>query len=738
MAFSFGQPSGTSASSSGGLFGTSGATGQSSGGLFGSSGANNSGTTGGSLFGNAGATGGAAGTGNTGTGWSFGQNSNTQNTGSTANASGGLFGQKPNTQNTGSAGNSSGGLFGQTSTTPNTGSTGNTTGGIFGQASTTQNTGATGNTSGGLFAGGSTGGNIFGNNAGSSSQAPGTPGQPATSKPSLFGSTTPAASGPTNFFGNPSTTPAGQPPANSIFGASTGGATSQPQATSKPAFSFGPTPAATSSTTSTTPAPTSNLFGGQGQQAPAGGLFAPKPSSTPASTGGGLFGQQPANAASQPASTGGLFAPKSDASSTTPAPASSNPFGGFKLSGGGASGSKEGPSDDSKKPSENNQSSTSGSGFPSFGSKDKPAFSFPTSSQEQPPSSQPASSAPAFGGIFAKPNAPASQTTDKPKTGFFSQTSTSASQPSATGTAPAPTFNLGATQPQASSTTSTTAAPAASAPAPGLFNLGGSTANAAGTTSTTKGPSTFTASTAGPAATAQSRLRNKTMDEILTRWASDLTRYTKEFKAHAETIAHWDQIIVDNSAKIDKLYIKTRTCEKQTMSVEMQLTAVENQQNELEAWLNKYENDVDEMLAKDGPTQNELGGPDLERERTYKLAEKLGERLDDMGRDLQSMIEEVNAANAGLGKSSKADEPVSVTSLISSVPLTCSQITQIVKILNSHLSQLQAIDQGTSALQMKVSAAQKAASGMNYMNGGLNGDNRAAVDDFYRSYMGRR
>ena len=89
------------------------------------------------------------------------------------------------------------------------------------------------------------------------------------------------------------------------------------------------------------------------------------------------------------------------------------------------------------------------------------------------------------------------------------------------------------------------------------------------------------------------------MDEILTRWATDLTKYTKEFKAHADTLARWDQKIVDNSSKIDKLYVKTRTCEKQTMSVEMQLTAVENQQAELEAWLSKYETDVDEMLAKE-------------------------------------------------------------------------------------------------------------------------------------------
>lgn len=42
----------------------------------------------------------------------------------------------------------------------------------------------------------------------------------------------------------------------------------------------------------------------------------------------------------------------------------------------------------------------------------------------------------------------------------------------------------------------------------------------------------------------------------------------------------------------------------------------------------------------------------------YKLAEKLSERLDDMGKDLTSMIEEVNGASATLSKTSKADEPV--------------------------------------------------------------------------------
>lgn len=94
----------------------------------------------------------------------------------------------------------------------------------------------------------------------------------------------------------------------------------------------------------------------------------------------------------------------------------------------------------------------------------------------------------------------------------------------------------------------------------------------------------------------------------------------------------------------------------------MQLSAVENQQTELEGWLAKYEADVDAMLAKEGGTKNELGGPDQERERTYKLAERLSERIDDIGRDLSSMVDEVNAANASLSRNGKGDEPVSLHS----------------------------------------------------------------------------
>jgi nuclear pore complex protein Nup62 len=139
-------------------------------------------------------------------------------------------------------------------------------------------------------------------------------------------------------------------------------------------------------------------------------------------------------------------------------------------------------------------------------------------------------------------------------------------------------------------------------------------------------------------------------------------------------------------------------------------------------------------------------------EESYKLAEKLSERLDEMNKDLTSMIEEVNNASSTLSKTNKTDEPVSCPFfpnwhlMCMGNFLTSIQISQIVRILNSHLSQLQMIDQGTTELQSKVSAAQKSGQslgsrlgGYGYNGGGSNdGVGGSAVDDFYRSYMGRR
>jgi len=157
------------------------------------------------------------------------------------------------------------------------------------------------------------------------------------------------------------------------------------------------------------------------------------------------------------------------------------------------------------------------------------------------------------------------------------------------------------------------------------------------------------------------------MDDIIGRWATDLTKYQKEFQDQAAKVAAWDRLLVENGEKIQKLYATVYEAEKQNGEIERQLTAVEGQQEELTAWLDRYEGEIDGIFEKE--LGGQLQGPDQEREKTYKLAEKLTERLDEMGRGLGSMIEAVNDATNTLSKTGNADDPVSFFSQVHSIRL---------------------------------------------------------------------
>jgi nuclear pore complex protein Nup62 len=74
------------------------------------------------------------------------------------------------------------------------------------------------------------------------------------------------------------------------------------------------------------------------------------------------------------------------------------------------------------------------------------------------------------------------------------------------------------------------------------------------------------------------------------------------------------------------------------------------------------------------------------------------------------------------------------------------QLSQIVRVLNSHLQQLQVIDAGTAALGAKIDAAKKESSrlgGAIGHGGSINGNGWHGVggdpaEEFYKSFMGRR
>ncbi|KAK1020714.1 FG-nucleoporin nsp1 [Friedmanniomyces endolithicus] len=128
-----------------------------------------------------------------------------------------------------------------------------------------------------------------------------------------------------------------------------------------------------------------------------------------------------------------------------------------------------------------------------------------------------------------------------------------------------------------------------------------------------------------------------------------------------------------------------------------------------------------------------VGGVDGERERTYKTAEACSSRLTDMRHSLTDMIEEINSASSKLGSGSSQQQQQAQQSH-GQTNGSGDPLADIVRVLNSHLAQLQAIDTGASELQGRVAAAQKEARGL----GESSGRGQSWVEGFGKSYLGRR
>lgn len=144
--------------------------------------------------------------------------------------------------------------------------------------------------------------------------------------------------------------------------------------------------------------------------------------------------------------------------------------------------------------------------------------------------------------------------------------------------------------------------------------------------------------------------------------------------------------------------------------------------------MDRYESEVDALLEQAGLGEGN-GGVDAERQATYQAAENCSERLTEMNQSLTAMIEGINEASTKLSTSSKksgtdgGEDPLS----------------QIVRVLNSHLAQLQVIDSGAADLGKRVERAKVEAgvAGSRLGGGGVRGG-EGLVEGFGQSYLGRR
>ncbi|RUS19190.1 Nsp1-like C-terminal region-domain-containing protein [Endogone sp. FLAS-F59071] len=526
-------------------------------------------------------------------------------------------------------------------------------------------------------------------------------------------------------------------------------------------FGNTPTKLATATTTATTTTPSlfssgGFSFGGSGAPAPAGGggLFstqqtgsalptsnqippgtAPNPlmwnQSQQTTTGASTISAQaqasaPASATgfsgfglggSAASSTASIQFPKlignRTAATTTAATASDNLFGRGYTSSTGLFGSAPTPSttapvssslfgSNTTAPSSNNffgaaaTSTTAPSSTSLFGAS--------TTSTTAPPSTS------LFGASTTSTAAPPSTnlfgasttSTTAPSTSLFGASTTSTTAPSSTslfGTSSTNTLGSGlkltttSMTPPTTATTAATTTTAAAAP-----SLTTTTAAAPALTTTPATPATSASASASVSAPVPSSLKNKTMEDIVNKWTTDLNTYTREFHRQAAEVAEWDMVLITNGNKISKLYAEVLQAEGAQSTIDHNLDYIEQQQQELANVLEEYEGHIrgifDQSSSNAG--QSGVGGPegtqpaDEEREKAYDLAESLNKQLDEMGKGLGVMIEEINKMGGPSGGGTGGDEDGE------------DAVAQIVKILNAHLTSLQWIDNTSMSLQQKV------------------------------------
>lgn len=510
-----------------------------------------------------------------------------------------------------------------------------------------------------------------------------------------FGGTSTTESKPPAFSFGGSTTPAAQPPAN-LFG-------SKPAATGSSGLFGQGNPGSQGATTTPTQAPaTGGLFGAakpaaatgfsfgkpaENAEAPKTGGFsfgkpaeAPKPSgfsfgkpaeSTEAPKAGGFSFGKPAENTEAPKPSGFSFGKPAE---TTEAPKT----GGFSFG----------------KPAENAEAPKAGGfsfGKPAEAPKEAPkpsGFSFGKPAEN--------AEAPKAGGFsFGKP----AENTEAPKTGGLSF----GKPAEAPKEAPKPGgFSFG----KPAEKKDEPATEAKPAEAGNLFSK--PPASTSGTQTDTK-PTNV-------AVSAPSLLRGKSMEDIVKMWQGELDASIKEFSQQAGEVAAYDRVLLKGGDEISRLVAQIAQAEERQSGIDQTLDYVEQQQTELNALLDTYESQRSELLQASGAHgRMDMGVADVEREKAYALAENLNTQLDDMSRNLVSMIDEVNQMSAPTTNGRRAvrdatdasSEALGSLQVSRDVPGYEDPITQISAILNAHFSSLKWIDEHTSSLRDRLEALRR-------------------------------
>lgn len=160
----------------------------------------------------------------------------------------------------------------------------------------------------------------------------------------------------------------------------------------------------------------------------------------------------------------------------------------------------------------------------------------------------------------------------------------------------------------------------------------------------------------------------------------------------------WDRVLVDGGDKISQLYADTVAAEQTQNKIDQALLYIERQQDELENFLDNYENKANNLLSdvlSSGTKDASVITNDQKREQAYRTAELLDDNLSSLGSNLSSLITEINDVSDSFNKTNGL-------SADSGKKGDDSSLDQIVKLLNTHLDSLKWVEKNADDLKAKI------------------------------------
>jgi chromosome segregation ATPase len=138
----------------------------------------------------------------------------------------------------------------------------------------------------------------------------------------------------------------------------------------------------------------------------------------------------------------------------------------------------------------------------------------------------------------------------------------------------------------------------------------------------------------------RSRLRGKTVERIVNEWQQHIHRHNTAFAEAAKQMEDFD-------TKLAKLFNKVKECQNHIIRLEFSFKSLENNlssmeatQNQVDTYLNDLEKEVETEIRRRHETWTTA---DVQREKNYKLAEKVDSEVISMMQRIDSITNKLNS-----------------------------------------------------------------------------------------------